>query len=241
MPACSAASAQASRICQRTRGRSTRHSPPRAWTPCEVVLRHRPLVLVAEEVGQHVVPRPALAARLAPQVVVARLAAHVDHAVDGGAAAEHAAARIGEAAAVEAGLGGGRRSTSRPGDCRSSRGSRWGCGSRSSRRGRRPRSAARATSGPRTGGWPAGSRQCRRRRSRSRSCRARRVMPPCPRSMERRSAARPRACVGHAAATGKARSLRRTGGAAASRRPSITSGAAVPGDLARPPAKPLRV
>ena len=65
---------------------------------------HRPLVLVPLEVGQHVVPGPAGVAHLPPQVVVARLPAHVDHAVDGGAAAEHAAARVVEAAAVEARL-----------------------------------------------------------------------------------------------------------------------------------------
>ena len=67
----------------------------------------RPLVLVLLEVGQHVVPGPAGIAHLPPQVVVARLAAHVDHAVDRRAAAEHAPARIVEAAAVEARLRGG--------------------------------------------------------------------------------------------------------------------------------------
>ena len=67
----------------------------------------RPLVLVLLEVGQHLLPGPALVAHLAPAVVVALLAAHVDHAVDGGAAAQHLAARIVEAAAVEARLGGG--------------------------------------------------------------------------------------------------------------------------------------
>ena len=72
----------------------------------EGVRLQRPLVLVLLEVGQHVVPGPAGIAHLAPQVVVARLPAHVDHAVDGRAAAEHAAARVGQAAAVEAGLRG---------------------------------------------------------------------------------------------------------------------------------------
>ena len=70
----------------------------------EGVLRERPLVLVLLEVGQHVVPAPAGIAHLPPGVVVARLAAHVDHAVDRRAAAQHLAARIGEAAAVEARL-----------------------------------------------------------------------------------------------------------------------------------------
>ena len=62
-------------------------------------------ILGALEVRQDVVPAPAAVARLAPAVVVARLAAHVDHAVDRRAAAEHAAARIVERAAVQAGLG----------------------------------------------------------------------------------------------------------------------------------------
>ena len=48
---------------------------------------HRPLVLMLLEVGQHVVPGPTGAAELAPGVVVAGLAAHVDHAVDGRTAA----------------------------------------------------------------------------------------------------------------------------------------------------------
>ena len=73
-------------------------------TRLEGVRLQRPLVLVLLEVGQHVVPGPAGIAHLAPQVVVARLAAHVDHAVDRGAAAQHLAARIVEAAAVEARL-----------------------------------------------------------------------------------------------------------------------------------------
>ena len=61
-------------------------------------------VLGAGEGGQHVVPAPAGVAELAPVVVVARLAAHVDHAVDRRAAAQHPAARIVERAAVEARL-----------------------------------------------------------------------------------------------------------------------------------------
>ena len=63
----------------------------------------RPLVLVLFEVGQHVLPGPAGIAHLPPRVVVARLPAHIDHAIDGGAAAEHAAARVGKAATVEPG------------------------------------------------------------------------------------------------------------------------------------------
>src|SRR5690606_15894711 len=37
------------------------------------------MVLRALEVGQHLLPAPAGVAELAPEVVVARLAAHVDH------------------------------------------------------------------------------------------------------------------------------------------------------------------
>ena len=59
-------------------------------------------VLGAGEQRQHLVPAPARIAELAPTVVVARLAAHVDHAVDRGAAAQHPATRIVERPAVEA-------------------------------------------------------------------------------------------------------------------------------------------
>src|SRR6185437_11065983 len=62
-----------------------------------------PVVLMAKKERQHAVPAPAVEAELTPAVVVARLAAHVDHAVDGGGAADDAAARIGEVAAIESG------------------------------------------------------------------------------------------------------------------------------------------
>src|SRR3546814_8756166 len=52
------------------------------------------VVLRALEVGQDLVPDPAGVAELAPEIIVARLAAHVDHADDRGAAAQHAPARI---------------------------------------------------------------------------------------------------------------------------------------------------
>ena len=41
------------------------------------------MVLMAEEVRQHVVPAPAAKTELAPAVIVGRLAAHIDHGVDG--------------------------------------------------------------------------------------------------------------------------------------------------------------
>ena len=59
------------------------------------------LVLGALEIGEHVLVRPADIAELAPHVEVLRLPAHVEQAVDGAGAAEHAAARPGDGAAVE--------------------------------------------------------------------------------------------------------------------------------------------
>ena len=51
------------------------------------------LVFGLEEVGPHIVPAPALAAELAPAVVIGVLAADVEQAVDRGRAAENLAAR----------------------------------------------------------------------------------------------------------------------------------------------------
>ena len=62
------------------------------------------VVLGAPEVGQHVVPAPAVVAFARPAVVVLGLAAHVDHGVDRARAAEHLAARLVAAPAAEAGL-----------------------------------------------------------------------------------------------------------------------------------------
>src|SRR5260370_22525548 len=72
------------------------------------------MILVALEIVQHVVPAPAGKAELAPMVVVRRLAAHVDHGIDGGRAADHFAARISEAAAVEPPLRLGAKTPLRP-------------------------------------------------------------------------------------------------------------------------------
>src|SRR5690606_24933123 len=49
------------------------------------------LVLALAEVGQHLVPRPPARAHLRPAVVVGRLAADVEHAVDRARAAEYLA------------------------------------------------------------------------------------------------------------------------------------------------------
>ena len=81
-----------------------RLDPPLAAGAVELV-GAPPMVLRALEQGQHVVPGPAGIAELAPVVVVGRLAAHVDHAVDGRAAAQHLAARIVQRAPVQAGIG----------------------------------------------------------------------------------------------------------------------------------------
>ena len=63
------------------------------------------MILEPPECRQHVVPAPAAKAKLAPVVVVGGLSAHRDHGVDGGGAADHLAAGIGQRAAVEAGFG----------------------------------------------------------------------------------------------------------------------------------------
>ena len=59
------------------------------------------MVLGAAEIRKNIVPGPAGIAELAPVVVVARLAAHVDHAVDRGAAAEDSSARVVERPPVQ--------------------------------------------------------------------------------------------------------------------------------------------
>ena len=173
---------------QRRRCFSTRHSPPgrppvgsnpgAAWKASAPLWKSSCL----RKYGRHssqlqpgLAPMPVAAA---PAVVVARLAAHVDHAVDAARAAEHLAARVAQAAPVQARGRARSRRASRCAGCRCSRGSRPGCGSRGSRRCRRPRSAARACRGRRSGGWRAGSRRCRRRRR----CSRRR---PSPRSLRR--------------------------------------------------------
>jgi hypothetical protein len=84
-----------------------RPSHPRRLDPpfaADAMISARPeeIILMALETGQHVVPSPAGEAELAPVIVVGGLAAHIDHGVDGGRAADHLAAGIVQAAAVEA-------------------------------------------------------------------------------------------------------------------------------------------
>ena len=65
-------------------------------------IRAEVMVFVHFEIRQAVFPAPArVAGDGRPLVVVARLAAHVNHAVDAGAAAQHLAARVAQAAAVQ--------------------------------------------------------------------------------------------------------------------------------------------
>ncbi len=71
------------------------------------VIAARVVILGLEEIGQHVVPAPPGVAKLPPVVIVRRLPAHVDHAVDGATAAQHLAARIGQRAPVQPRLGRG--------------------------------------------------------------------------------------------------------------------------------------
>ena len=64
------------------------------------------VVFVQLKVGQRLVPAPGVVAGdLRPLVVITRLAAHVNHAVDARAAAQHLAARVAQAAAIQAGGG----------------------------------------------------------------------------------------------------------------------------------------
>src|SRR5262245_32005986 len=59
------------------------------------------LVLGLLEKRQYRIPVPALAAALAPVVIIGRCSAHIDHAVDRTRAAEHFTARLVKGAVVE--------------------------------------------------------------------------------------------------------------------------------------------
>ena len=82
---------------------------PRAARAMQVAVRATlaaMTALVRTKIRQYVRPAPRVIARCrGPRVVVARLATHVDHAVDTGAAAQDLAARIQQIASVEAGFG----------------------------------------------------------------------------------------------------------------------------------------
>ena len=175
MPNSFAPSCTASRMSQRSRCVVTFQPPPAAVHRARAGV----VVLRLEEVGQHVVPAPAEVAELAPVVVVRRLAPHVDHAVDRRAPAQHLAARVDEAAPVEAGL---RRRLHHP----------VGAGVADAveiahrdvhpvvvvAAARLP-AAARGCGGPRSGDSRARSRRCRRPRRCSRSARRAARGPVC--------------------------------------------------------------
>ena len=81
-----------------------RRDMPFAADGVHVAFAHEMVFVLLEE-RQHVVPAPAVQAELPPMIVIGGLAAHIDHGVDRRRTADHLAARIVEAAAVEAFLG----------------------------------------------------------------------------------------------------------------------------------------
>ncbi len=81
-------------------GQSRRLDPPAAAGAMMLAVPEE-MILQPPERRQHVVIAPASEAELAPVIVVGGLSAHRDHGVDGGRAADHLAARIGQRAAVE--------------------------------------------------------------------------------------------------------------------------------------------
>ena len=62
------------------------------------------MILQPPERRLDVVPTPAAKAKLAPVVVIGGLSPHRDHGVDGGGAADHLAAGVGQRTAIQAGL-----------------------------------------------------------------------------------------------------------------------------------------
>ena len=63
------------------------------------------MALLLDEIGQNLIPAPAGEAQLPPAIIIGRLPSHIDHGIDGRAAADHLAARIGNGAASKARLG----------------------------------------------------------------------------------------------------------------------------------------
>jgi len=64
-----------------------------------------PVILGALEQGQHIIPAPArIAGQLRPLVVIPRLTAHINHRVDGRAAAQTKATGVVDGATIEAGF-----------------------------------------------------------------------------------------------------------------------------------------
>jgi hypothetical protein len=78
------------------------HTP---FSACAMVLACAEIMVqVTAEEGLHIVPTPAHKAHLPPVVVILALAAHVDHGVDGRAAAQDLAPRVVQHTIVQAGL-----------------------------------------------------------------------------------------------------------------------------------------
>ena len=85
-------------------GQPRRFDPPAAADAVMFAFAEE-MIFQPPEGRQHVIPAPAGQPELAPVVVVGGLAAHRDHGIDGGAAADHLATWIGQRTAIEAGLG----------------------------------------------------------------------------------------------------------------------------------------
>src|SRR6516165_4438006 len=81
----------------RSRNAATLSGPP----PLRRAIAARLVMLGFLEIGQYSFVRPAAVAELGPGVVVERIAAHIDHAVDRARSAEGLAARDRDRAAVE--------------------------------------------------------------------------------------------------------------------------------------------
>jgi hypothetical protein len=64
-----------------------------------------PAALQLLEIGQHVGIAPAFEATLAPEIIVEAAAAHIDHGIDRGTAAQRLAAQDRQLPSVEAGFG----------------------------------------------------------------------------------------------------------------------------------------
>jgi len=79
-------------------------NPPLAITAMQIGVAGK-VFLTAFEQGQNFFPGPARITQLGPAVVIARLATHINHAVDRRAAAQHLAPRVAQAAALQANLG----------------------------------------------------------------------------------------------------------------------------------------
>jgi hypothetical protein len=88
-------------------GAARQRDVERPAAPMQGAVAELLVVLRAAEIGQHLVIAPAGIAQAGPMVVVVAMAAHIEHGVDGAAAAQGLAARLVATAAVQARLGHG--------------------------------------------------------------------------------------------------------------------------------------